>query len=221
MAKSERTSGGSHDYPKVVVADDGGRQCHAMGLSRENAELCDNNTLAALHSRPLPLVLADRPPPATELLAPKDPFRTQPDLFCTMGREKAGLHDHHVFERCQIPKSRHAGFNILRSCYVLACKDAGTIDKFAKARLDCHVMRRLHRDYGSLLTDAPTVAKTSFHLLVTVTASHDLPLATWDVTRVYVCTTHPFFTRCTWCNLLRPTQVPTSFGVCTDPSIMY
>lgn len=81
--------------------------------------------------------------------------------------------------------------NILRLHYVLAYKNANTLEQYAKARLAVQAMLKLDWDYQSLFTYAPTVAKASSRLLMILAASLDMPLATQDISQAYVCTTHP------------------------------
>lgn len=128
---------------------------------------------------------------ATELLPQKDPRRSQADFSSAIEAENIGLDKQHVFERVRVPVERRGGMNILRSRYVLAYKNANTPEQYAKARLVVQAMRKLDWDYQSLFTFAPTVAKASSRLLLTLAASLDLPLATRDVSQAFVCTTHP------------------------------
>lgn len=64
----------------------------------------------------------------------------------------------------RIPRHRRQGLNILRSRYVLAHKHSGTDEQYAKDRLVVQVIRRLDRDYASLLIFSPTLAKASSRL---------------------------------------------------------
>lgn len=52
-------------------------------------------------------------------------------------------------------------------------------------------MRTLDKDYKSRFTCAPTVAKESSRLLLTIAASLRTAVATRNVSQAYVCTTHP------------------------------
>lgn len=128
---------------------------------------------------------------ATELLPPKDPRRTKSDFVAAIAKENGGLDSQQVFEKVRIPNDRRAGMNILRSRYVLAYKNFKTPEQYAKARLVVQAMKKLDRDYDSLFTYAPTVAKASARLLLTLAASLDMPIATRDVSQAYVCTVHP------------------------------
>lgn len=166
---------------------------HAVPPALEDSHEQD---MAALVSRPWPrdsseLRDLEAAVLATEVLSSNDPRRTQEDFCSAIAAENDGLDKQHVFERVRVPADRRAGMNILRSRYVLAYKNAKTPEQYAKARLVVQAMRKLDWDYQSLFTYAPTVAKASSRLLLTLAASLDLPLATRDVSQAFVCTTHP------------------------------
>lgn len=181
--------------PDSGIASETERLAHAISpASVENPEA--DQDMAVLVSRPWPrssTELSDlrKEVMATELLPPKDPRRTQDDFSTAIDAENAGLDKQHVFQRVRIPVDRRAGMNILRSRYVLAYKNSNTPEQYAKARLVVQAMRKLDWDYQSLFSYAPTVAKASSRLLLTLAASLDMPLATRDVSQAYVCTTHP------------------------------
>lgn len=106
--------------------------------------------------------------------------------------QRGPTHDQGVFENISIPQNPRKRLNILPSRYVLAHKNVGTSEQYAKARLVVQAMRRIDRDFAKLCTYSPTVAKASARSLLTISASTDLNVTTRDLTQAYVCTTHAF-----------------------------
>lgn len=150
----------------------------------------------ALHLRPWPRLAVEQTAlrgevAATKLLAPKYPRRAQPDFVDAIRGEAVGIPNQHVFECCQIQKARGTRLNSLRSRYVLPYKAAGTTELCAQARLVVQSMRRLDRDCGSLFNYPPTVVQVSSRLPMSGAASLNLSMATRDIAKANVFTTHP------------------------------
>ena len=127
---------------------------------------------------------------ATAILPRGDPRRSSEAMLAAIKKENDGLAANAVFAKRTIPLNDRRGINVLRSRYVLALKNAGTAEEYAKARLVVQAMRKLDDDYGHLFTYSPTVAQSSSRMVMTIAASLGTELVSRDVSQAYVCTTH-------------------------------